>query len=266
MRTASASGPADMEHSSTPRAGRRCISIMSGRCCAPSIGRPPAPLSCANTPSDSPLTCRNRRATSRKARARWGATRAAGHGARTLRRVDLVEYATIHEVGFLRLGPTAEVRDRHQVELRELLGVLREYLRIARPIPVARDDFLALLAVKVFEVGLRHIARAVPQDDFVHHGYRRLSENTQGRHDDLHLIGPKVLDREQRFVLPRQQNIADATLHEGRGRAACAGVEHRYVLIEPTHELLCGLFVAARLFQGPCPRCEVVPACTPRGF
>ena len=36
----------------------------------------------------------------------------------------------------------------------------------------------------------------------------------RGRYDDLHLIGAELADREQRFVLPSQQDIPDTTLHE----------------------------------------------------
>ena len=56
-------------------------------------------------------------------------------------------------------------------------------------------------------------------------------------------------------------------LHEGGGRAAGAGVEHRHVLVEPRDEVLgaSGL-VAARLAERPGPRREVVPARAARGL
>ena len=73
--------------------------------------------------------------------------------------VDLVEHAAVGEVLLLRLRPAAEVRDRHQLHAS---GNCAAYFaatpRIARPVVVLRDDFLAFRRVQVLEVGARHVA------------------------------------------------------------------------------------------------------------
>src|SRR5688500_4135935 len=87
-------------------------------------------------------------------------------------RLDLVERATVAEVFLLRLGPAAEILDGHEVELGEQIRMLRRNLRIARPVVVARRDFLSVGRVQVLQVFLGDGARATAQYDFVDHGNR----------------------------------------------------------------------------------------------
>src|SRR5580704_15334068 len=49
-------------------------------------------------------------------------------------RVNLIEHAPLTEVFRLRLRPATEVRNGHEIQLREPVGILRGDLRIARPI------------------------------------------------------------------------------------------------------------------------------------
>jgi hypothetical protein len=51
-------------------------------------------------------------------------------------------------------------------------------------------------------------------------------------------LGAELTDREQRFVLPREQHVADLTLHERIRRAAGAAVEHRNAGVQFRHERL----------------------------
>ena len=81
-----------------------------------------------------------------------------------------------------------------------------------------------------------------------------------GRGHDLELVRPQFLDRQEGLVLPGQQHVAHAALHEGVRGTAGAGVEHRHVLEQLGDELLGLGFVAALLLQGIAPGGQVVPA------
>ena len=48
---------------------------------------------------------------------------------------------------------------------------------------------------------------------------------------------PELFHREQGLVLPCDEHVADAALHERRRRAASAGVEHGHVSIELAYEI-----------------------------
>src|SRR3984885_15108247 len=60
-------------------------------------------------------------------------------------RVNLIEHAPLTEVFRLRLRPATEVRNRHEIQLREPVRILRGDLRIARPIIIARNNLLPFL-------------------------------------------------------------------------------------------------------------------------
>src|SRR3546814_6413026 len=66
----------------------------------------------------------------------------------------------------------------------------------------------------------------------------RLGEDRNRRYDDLELVIAELLAREEGFVLPGQQHVAETALHEGRRRAACAGIKHRHVLEQRLRERL----------------------------
>ncbi len=114
----------------------------------------------------------------------------------------------------LHLGPTPEIRNRHQVQLRVLRSVLGRNLLVAWPIVVLRHNLLPFLAVQVLQVSLRHFTRTPAQHHLVNYGHRRLGENTDRRDNDLQFVGPKLLDGKNRLVLPRDQHIAQAALYE----------------------------------------------------
>jgi hypothetical protein len=59
-----------------------------------------------------------------------------------------------------------------------------------------------------------------------------------GGRDDVELVRTQFLQRQQGFVLPGQQHVADAALDEGGGGAARARVQHRHVGKQLAHEFL----------------------------
>jgi hypothetical protein len=98
------------------------------------------------------------------------------------------------------------------------------------------DELLDLGRVQELEIGLGDLARPSLVDDLVDDGHGRLGEDAHRRRDDLELVGPELLDRQERLVLPGQQHVAQAALHERGGRPTRARVEHRHVLEDPGHE------------------------------
>src|SRR6202023_1680461 len=108
--------------------------------------------------------------------------------------IDLVEAAAIVEMRGLGLVPTPEsIVDGYQFERRKLAGIPGGDFRIARPIEILRNDFLALLGVEKPEVRLGQLARAAPVHDLVHHGHGRLGQYAQRRQHDVELVGPELL-------------------------------------------------------------------------
>src|SRR6202051_149652 len=152
--------------------------------------------------------------------------------------INLVENSAVGEVSLLRLLPAAEyLLHREQLYRRKVLSLFRRRCK-PRSEVVLRCDLLTILRIEVLEISLRHRPRPMPIDVPVHQRHRRLGENAWGKGDDLEFVGAELVDREVRLVLPREQNVTDSALGEGRGRTARAGVEHRDVLIERRHELL----------------------------
>ena len=125
---------------------------------------------------------------------------------------------------------------------------------------------LALRAIEELQVGLRHLAGALLVHHLVDHGHGRLGQDRQGRRHDLDLVGAQLLDRQVGLVLPGQQHVAQATLHERVRGAARARVEHGDVLEELRDVVARLLLVAAGLLQGPGPAGQVVPARAARGL
>src|SRR5690606_12302078 len=79
-------------------------------------------------------------------------------------------------------------------------------------------------------------------------------------HDDIEGVGSQFFDGKECLVLPSEQNVADATLNEGGGRAAGAAVENRNVAVKIGDELADQFFVAAEFPVGPGPGSNEVPA------
>ncbi len=64
------------------------------------------------------------------------------------------------------------------------------------------DDFLAFVAIKVFEVSLGGRFGAVFFGQFVHHAHRRFRENARGRHDDVELVFAQFIAGQQDLIFP----------------------------------------------------------------
>ena len=146
----------------------------------------------------------------------------------------------------------------------EILRIGR--LRVGRTIIVVGDELLRFRRVEEVQIGLGHFARALGIDHLVDDGDRRLCLDGERRHDDVEFVGAKLVEREEGLVLPSKQNVADAALREGGGRAARAGIEHRHVGVEILDELLVLVLVVAELLVGVSPGGEIVPARAARGL
>src|SRR5215813_4968659 len=165
-------------------------------------------------------------------RSPWASDYAGGRRLRP-RLIDLVEHAAVVEELLLRLAPITELlRNGEQLELRELGIVLLRHLAPPRTVEILRGDILPLRRIEELQIGFGYLARAVRVDDLVDDGNRRFGHDALRRHDDLELVGSKLLDREEGLALPGQEHVADTALGEGDGRAARATVEHRHVLVE----------------------------------
>src|SRR5882724_2756287 len=153
--------------------------------------------------------------------------------------VDLVENAAFAEMVLLCLGPTTEnVVDGEKFNLGERFFVLPGDLRIARPVGIARGDFLTLLGIPILQVGLGDAAGALFVGNLVDDGDRRLGQDRQRRRNDFEFVLAEFTLRQERLVLPCQQHVADTALDEGHRRATRAGIEHRHILEEVADELL----------------------------
>ena len=124
---------------------------------------------------------------------------------------------------------------------------------------------LTFIAVQVVEVGLGYLAGALAVNVGIHHAHRRFGKDRQRRGNDLEVVTALFLQRQEGFVFPGQQHIADAVVDEGDGRATRSGVEYRNVLVQLGNELL-GLRFAAVLLLGKGPGGQQVPARAAGGF
>src|SRR5258706_4623601 len=120
-----------------------------------------------------------------------------------------------------RLGirPTTEsVLYREQRHLGKVRIALRPR---ARAVELALRDGLRLVRVEELEVRLRDGARAAALHDFVDDGHGRSGDDAP-RGDDLFELVFLFARRQERLVLPRDQDVADPALDEGGRRAARA--------------------------------------------
>src|SRR5437762_1606517 len=174
--------------------------------------------------------------------------------------VDLVEDAAIGEMCLLRLLPAAEfVIDGEEGNLGEGILVLRSDRCVAWPVGVLRHDLLRLRRIKEVQIGFRLLAGALRIDDLVDHSDRRLSEDTFARRHDLEFIAAEFLERQEGFVLPGEQDIADAAFDEGHGRTARAGVEYRHIAVEIGDEIACRGLILVVLVKRIAPGGEIIP-------
>ena len=140
-------------------------------------------------------------------------------------------------------------------------GVLGQLRLEPRPIVVLRRDRLRFRRPQELQVGLRHGARAAAIDHLVDDRDRRLGQDAERRHHDLELVLAQLLARQERLVLPGDEHVADAALHEGRRRAAGARVEDRHVLEDALDEVACVLASSPpNGLEAVGPRRQVVPA------
>ena len=136
---------------------------------------------------------------------------------------------------------------------------------MARAVIVPGRQALAFRRIEIGKIGFRRLASAlavcIPVDD--RHG--RLGENGNRGDDDLELAGEFLL-REEGFVFPGDEDVADLTLHESGQRAAGARVEHRHVPVDPADEgARLGVVIAVLLQRIGIGR-EIVPSRAARGF
>ena len=162
--------------------------------------------------------------------------------------------------------PAVEVLvDGHQLQARELLGVLGGNGFVAWAVEVLRRDALAFFAVQVLQVGFGDLAGAFLVDVFIDDSHRWLSQDRQRRRDDFELVTALFFQGQEGFVFPGQQHVTNVVVNEGDGRTASTGVQYRHVFIQLLHELL-GLGFAAVFLLGVGPGGKEVPACTAGGF
>src|SRR5450631_2554225 len=181
--------------------------------------------------------------------------------------IDSIERAVVGEVRRLRFGPAAESRvDGHERDARKLGCILRGDFRIARAVKMLGGYFLTLLGIEIAQILLRDLARPVLVDHLVDHTDRRFRENAQGRGNHIELIRTQLFDGEIRFVLPREQYVADAAFHKRHGGPARARIQHGHILVQLFHERLRSRLATAGLLQRPRPGREIVPAGPARGL
>src|SRR5712691_7103902 len=175
--------------------------------------------------------------------------------------INLVENPAVGEVDFVGLLPVAnDLGQSEQFHFGEAVGVFFRDGFGARAVIMPGDDFLAFVAVEMFQVGLGDGFGAVFFGYFIHYAHRRLRENARGWHDDVELVFAEFIAGEQDLIFPIDQNVADAALDEGGGGAARPGVEHGDVLVEAANEILRPGFVAAGTAPGATPVGQGIPA------
>src|SRR5258708_3089623 len=151
--------------------------------------------------------------------------------------IDAVERAVVGEMRRLRTGPAAESRvDGNERDVRKLGRILRGDVRIARAVKMLGGYFLTFLRIEIAQIFLRDGARSVLVDHFVDDTDRRFRENAQGRGNHIELVRTQLFDGEMRFVLPCEQDVADAPFHESHGGPARARIQNRYILVQPLHQ------------------------------
>ncbi len=72
----------------------------------------------------------------------------------------------------------------------------------------------------MLEIRFRNLCSAMLLSELADDGHGWFSPNADRWHYDFHLIGTSVFQREERFVLPSEQAVTDATLYESVCRAA----------------------------------------------
>src|SRR6187399_2420981 len=159
--------------------------------------------------------------------------------ARSLPRgVDSVEHAAVGKMLLLGGPPgTEDVSNREQLDLAELLLVLLGNFGICRAVVVLAHDFLRFWSVQEVEVRLGELLVAMLLHILVHQGDGWLGQDAQRGNHDFVAVLLELFERQQRFVLPCDEYVADVALDEGLGLG----------------------FVVAVLLQRVAPRRQIVP-------
>src|SRR5690606_37429911 len=100
------------------------------------------------------------------------------------------------------------------------------------------------------QIGRGRLAAATLVGHLVDDSDRRFGEDRHAWYHDLKLVLAELVDCQEGLVLPAQENVADAALHEGDGGAAGPGVQYRHVAIQLLHIVARGIAAAARLALG----------------
>src|ERR1700688_1121535 len=123
--------------------------------------------------------------------------------------INLVEQAAVVEVPLLSFLPAAEeLVDGEKLQLRKTIRVFGYDLGQPRTIAVLRADLLPFLRVKEIEICVGDLACAVLGRDSINHADRRFSQDADRRGHNFEFIPAQFIERQKRFVLPREQYIA----------------------------------------------------------
>ena len=133
--------------------------------------------------------------------------------------IELIEDTVIGEVLGLNFLPwPCHVGDGKKLNVGKLALVFGEEGGVPRAVEVLRGDLLTRVGVQILEIRFRYGAGAVLIDILVDHGHRRLGQNAGRRVDDFELVGAKFLQSQIGFVLPREQDVAQAAKGQPRNQ------------------------------------------------
>src|SRR6266516_676084 len=153
-----------------------------------------------------------------------------------------------------------DLSECEQLHFRETLGVFPGDGFGAWTVIVPGEDFLAFVAVEMFQVGFGHRFGSVFSGGFVHHADLWLSEDARGWGHDVELVFAEFVAAEKNLILPIVQDVADTALDKGGGGAARAGVQHGNILVEPADKSFGLGFIAAGPAPLKSPGGQIIPA------
>src|SRR5690606_23312827 len=116
-----------------------------------------------------------------------------------LRLIDLVELATIAEVGSLRVLPVAkhivQLEQGYVREKRQIFGI--RMFRVQGPVEVLGGDLLSNWRVEELQVGLGDVFGAMLLGVAIDDRDRRFSQNAERRNDDVEFAFLQFVERQQ---------------------------------------------------------------------
>jgi len=113
--------------------------------------------------------------------------------------------------------PPKNVVDGEKFDLGERFFVFPGDFWIARTIGIACGNFLTFLGIPISQIGFGHGPRAFFIGNCIDDGERRLRQDRERRRDDLELVLAELALRQERFVFPGKQDIANTALDKGDG-------------------------------------------------